>query len=107
VDLRLRDYTAPVIAAYIAALGRNGNPNAVDDLARSLGRRMHGGAKEAYQRAPFAFRHVTPSNLTDMALEAVTAEVDKQGRRWTLGLWADMPTHTLGRRASSRGTLPG
>ena len=45
------------------------------------------------------------ASLTDWSLEAVTADVDRQGKRWPLGAWAGMNCRTIGRRASSRGTL--
>jgi hypothetical protein len=105
IALRREDAEDAVAAAYIVALGRAGKPNAVEDLALSLAKRLDQGTKTAYQRAPAAFRHVTPDSLTDWSLEAVTADVDKQGKRWPLGAWGDMQCHTIGRRASSRGTL--
>jgi uncharacterized membrane protein YgcG len=110
IALRRQDLAAPVTAAYLAAfraVRRGGNPQAVRDLSRSLAAKLDDAATTASDNTRAAFRAVTPDNLEELQHDAVTAHVDRVGKRWTLGAYAEMTASTIGRRASSRGTLDG
>jgi hypothetical protein len=101
-DLRRLDYRTPIVAAYLHQHPR-GRAAGVADLAGSLARRLDTGTKTTAANTREAFTKVTADNVNAIAATAVTAAVDRQGVRWTLGRWADMTTTTIGRQATSRG----
>ncbi len=78
------------------------NPSA-DSLAESLQEKLSAGLDKAEDRADQAFDEVNAENLAEKGQDATTALVDDAGKRWSLGAYAAMLAHTLGRRATSRG----
>lgn len=72
-------------------------------LADSLSEKLKTAISEAEARCKDAFPRVNAENLGQLSQEAVTAFVDKADRQWSLGAYAQMQIHTLGRRATSRG----
>jgi hypothetical protein len=108
IALRQLDIRRPVTSAYVVAfvaVGNGGELRTPTDLARSLHLKLDQAAATASERSRVAFRRATVDNLEEMSLEAVTADVDRQGKRWPLGAYAEMQALTIGRHASSRGTL--
>jgi hypothetical protein len=100
--LRLLDFSAPVVAAYLAEHPK-GHADAVRDLAGSLAKRLDGGATTAADGVRDAFTRVTRENLEELLASPLTAAIDARGTRWGLGHWAEMNTTTIGRTATSRG----
>jgi hypothetical protein len=108
VALRQLDMRRPVIRAYLiafTAVGNGGELREPRDLAASLHMKLDQAAVTASQHSRGALRTATADNLEETTQQAVTAYTDAQGKRWPLGAYASMETHTIGRHASSRGTL--
>lgn len=78
-----------------------------DALAAGLESNLGQARDESKGRLDGAFEDVDEENLPDKQAEAVTAHVDDAGRAWPLGAWASLQIKTLGRRATSRGTIDG
>lgn len=110
-SLRNEEFEGAIHTAYEAAyeraaaqLGRASveNPNA-EELAASLAKKLGSSLRQVEQHAKKAFPKVNGENLVEQSNEATTGLVDEAGKRWTLGVYAAMLGHTLGRRATSRG----
>lgn len=110
--LRQQDFRRPVAVAYLTALRgasrtARRDPEAVRDLAGALAVKLDAAAQTAAEGSRQAFRDVTADTLEEMATTAVTAHVDAAGKRWSLGHYAQMTTSTIGRWATSAGTVSG
>lgn len=99
-------------ASYDAAVAKleekaAGEPvsDPIGELVTSLRAKLAEGLRETESRLPGAFRSVDEDTLDEIADGAVVAYIDEADRNWPLGAWAGMNIATLGRRATSRGTL--
>jgi hypothetical protein len=80
------------------------DPLRVDDLGRSLWLKLD----QALARAETGSRYVFASHIVDIGegeLIAITARIDRRGRRYPLADEAESLTRTIGRHAVVRGTL--
>ena len=75
------------------------------DLGRSLAHKLDRGVLRAEQGSRGAFATVRPDNLDEAAQDAVTARIDRRGRRHPLGAEAGMLAATIGRHATTRATF--
>jgi hypothetical protein len=108
IGLRRLDPGEAVAAAYLAAFRRirsGGEAGAVGDLAGSLARKLDDASLTAQTSAREAFRVVVPENFEEVEAIATTAYIGEDGSRWPLAAYAEMQTRTIGRRATSRGTV--
>lgn len=111
--LRAEDTDAAMDEAYIGAHdsarkkleGRAVENFSIAPLAESLAQKLTDALDEAAKRAKHAFGNVTEDNLDEMSQEAVTAKEYEDGRKMGLAGYGLMTTSTLGRRATTRGTL--
>ena len=109
-EVARRDGASKVVRARSAPQreSRRARPEAkVDDLARSLHRKLDRGIQTVEANVRKAIPKVTADNLEEMTAFAVTAYIDRGRTLWTLSSWAAMTTETIGRQASSRGTIDG
>lgn len=115
--LRLENPGEALAAAYEAAhleasdaietKSEQSTPERVRKLADSLEKRLGQAVDTAQTNATDAIRSVDEDNLPEKQDQAVTAFVDDADRDWSLSSYASNQIRTLGRRATSRGTIDG